>query len=89
GKQTYFARKKTYFARKQTYFARKKTGFPAALGWYIKNYRRFRASLGTIWGNQFPQTPAKGFLRCARALSNSAEAHLQAIPAPETRPAVA
>jgi hypothetical protein len=41
-------------------------------------YRRC-ASLAlfkSLWGNQFPQTPAKGYLRRARALSNSAEAPL-------------
>ncbi|MDR2517850.1 MAG: hypothetical protein LBD13_00360, partial [Spirochaetaceae bacterium] len=48
-KKTFLGYKKTFLGYKKTFLGYKKTGFSAVLCWYIKNYRRFRASLGRIW----------------------------------------
>ncbi|MDR2519227.1 MAG: hypothetical protein LBD13_07470 [Spirochaetaceae bacterium] len=55
--ETFLVPQKLYLVPQKTYLVPQKTGFPIAPCWYSINYRRFRASLGRIWGNQFPQTP--------------------------------
>ncbi|MDR2517973.1 MAG: hypothetical protein LBD13_00980, partial [Spirochaetaceae bacterium] len=67
--------RKLFLDYKKTFLDCKNTGFPAVFCWYIKKIPALRASLREFGGAYTLPTTHNGFLRCARAPANSAEAH--------------
>jgi hypothetical protein len=87
-KQVILAPNKVILAPKQVILVSRRTILSPDKSLFYNDLPALRASFKSFWGNQFPQTPHKGYLPRALPPAKPAEAPLHAIPAPHTRPAV-